>query len=181
MSKAYIPSPNSFKNTFCVFKEMPLLEIQDLKVDYISESGSQYFYTEKGMYRLSNHWGRLANSKWRLISEIESDSKIKLGYANWDEFYNDNKHEALYYLEVNFEDKTVLYQHKNNKEYNGKAILRTVDDTMKRVKQARNILSLTNWAQHFEEIDIEELRKKIITELIFTNKSLEEIKRNYYG
>ena len=180
MPKIFTPSPNSLKNTFCVFHEVDINHIQNLKPNYVSESGSQYFYTEKGMYRLSNHWGRLANSKWRLISEIVSNSKLKLGYANWGEFHPDNDNDALYYLDVNFDNKTVLYEHKNNKEYDGKAILRTAADTMKKVKQARNIMSLSNWAKYFENIDIDELRKKIITELIYSDKSLEEIKRNYY-
>lgn len=48
------------------------------------------------MYRLSNHWGRLANSKWRLEPlEPETISKTKLGYACWENFYPDNNLEEL--------------------------------------------------------------------------------------
>ena len=57
----------SFKNTFCVFDEKEINEIENLELSFKSASGSSYFYTEMGMYRLSNHWGKLANSKWRLI------------------------------------------------------------------------------------------------------------------
>ena len=171
--------PNAFKNTFCVFTEVDPAIIELIKPDFESESGSKYFYTKEGMYRLSNHWGRLGNSKWRLIENKSLESfKIKLGFANWDEFYQDNKYELLYYLSVDFEIKEVLYQHKMNQTYDGTAILRTADDTMKRVKQARNILQLTNWAKHFEQ-DIDELRKWIVTDLIYTNLTLDEIKRKY--
>ena len=174
------PHPNTFKNTFCVFNQRDLKEIEDLILDYKSNSGSSYFYTEKGMYRLSNHWGRLGNCKWRLVeTHVDYKSKIKLGFANWDDFFPDNKHEALYYLQADFETATVLYQHKNCKDYFGKEILRTASDTMKRVKQARNILQLTNWAKHFENTDIFKLRKDIVTDLIFTNLSLDEIKRKH--
>ncbi|MFC7772449.1 hypothetical protein ACS8MM_01115 [Flavobacterium sp. MAHUQ-57] len=172
--------PNTFKNTFCVFTEVNVSNLQDRSPDFESDSGSKYYYTEQGMYRLSNHWGRLGNSKWRLIENGDtSASKVKLGYANWEDFFPDNKYEALYYVTVDFETRTVLYQHKLSKNYDDMAVVRTSDDTMKRVRQARNILHLTNWAKHFPDWEIEVLRKKIVTDLIYTNKTLDEIKRQY--
>ena len=180
MEKDFRPSPNSFKNTFCVFDEMPLDAINHLKIQYNSKSGSTYYYTKSGMFRLSNHWGRLANSKWRLEPlEPETESKFKLGYASWDHFYPDNAIDELYYLEVNFVKKTANYQHKNNPNYNNKAILRTSSDTTKRIKQVRNLLNLTSWAKYFDCDDIDLLRQKIINDLIYTNKTLEEIKKQF--
>jgi len=173
------PHPKSFKNTFCVFIEMDVATVKDLLPNYTSDSGSRYYYTETGMYRLSNHWGRLGNSKWRLVAmEPESEGRTKLGYANWTDFHADNNIENLYYLEVNYEKETVSYQHKNIPNADRKAILRTSAETTKRIKQARNILTLTNWAKYFEYSDINALRKTIIDQLIYTNQSLEEIKRN---
>lgn len=178
MEQLFRPSPNSFKNTFCVFQEVLSNKIKNLKVQYDSKSGSKYFYTEEGMYRLSNHWGRLANSKWRLEPmEPETASKTKLGFASWNEFYPDNAEEELYYLEPNYIKKTVNYQHKNNPNYDKKAILRTSFETTKKIKQIRNLFNLTSWAKYFEYEDLDVLRQEIINELIFTNKSLEEIKR----
>ncbi len=178
MEKLFRPSPNSFKNTFCVFQEVLPDQIENLNVQYDSKSGSKYFYTKEGMYRLSNHWGRLANSKWRLEPlEPETDTKFKIGFAAWDEFYPDNAEEELYYLEANYIKKTVNYQHKNNPNYDSKAILRTSFETTKRIKQIRNLFNLTSWAKYFEYDDLDELRQQIINELIFTNKTLDEIKR----
>jgi hypothetical protein len=178
LQNKFKPNSKSFKNTFCVFTEVDAALIKDLVPNYKSEAGSQYFYTEEGMYRLSNHWGRLANSKWRLIAmEEESMNKFKLGFATWDSFYPDNNFEKLYYLEANFTEKTVMYQHKNNPNFDNKAVLRNSLETIKRIKQARNILTLTNWANYFTNKNIEELRIKIVTELIFTDKTLEVIKR----
>lgn len=180
MEKNFRPNPNSFKNTFCVFYEVAIESINGLKIQYDSKSGSKYYYTKTGMYRLSNHWGRLANSKWRLEPlEPETISKIKLGFASWENFYPDNAVEELYYLEANFQNRTVNYQHKNNPNYDKKAILRTSFETTKRIKQIRNLFSLTSWAKYFEYDDIDDLRKKIIHELIFTNKTLEEIKKEF--
>jgi hypothetical protein len=180
MEKNFRPNPNSFKNTFCVFYEVAIEYVNGLKIQYDSKSGSKYYYTKTGMYRLSNHWGRLANSKWRLEPlEPETISKIKLGFASWENFYPDNAVEELYYLEANFKNRTVNYQHKNNPNYDKKAILRTSFETTKRIKQIRNLFSLTSWAKYFEYDDIDDLRKKIIHELIFTNKTLEEIKKEF--
>ena len=178
MEQLFRPSPNSFKNTFCVFQEVLSDKIENLKVQYDSKSGSKYFYTEEGMYRLSNHWGRLANSKWRLEPmEQETDSKFKIGFAAWNEFYPDNAEEELYYLEANYTKKTVNYQHKNNPNYDGKAVLRTSFETTKKIKQIRNLFALTSWAKYFEYDDLDVLRKEIIEQLIYTNKTLDEIKR----
>jgi len=178
MEKIFRPNPNSFKNTFCVFQEVSLSSLKGLVVQYESKSGSSYYYSKFGMYRLSNHWGRLANSKWRLEPlEPESESKIKLGFALWENFYPDNALDELYYLEANYLNNTVNYQHKNNPNYDNKAILRTSFETTKKIKQIRNLFALTSWAKYFEYDDLDALRKKIIEELIFTNKTLEEIKR----
>jgi hypothetical protein len=178
MEKIFRPSPKSFKNTFCVFHEVLPDRIEGMPVQYDSKSGSKYYYTKDGMYRLSNHWGRLANSKWRLEPmEPETESKFKIGFAAWNEFYPDNAEEELYYLEANYEKRTVNYQHRKNPNYDSKAILRTSFDTAKRIKQIRNLFELTSWAKYFDYDDIDELRKEIIDELIFTNKTLEEIKR----
>ncbi len=180
MEKQIKPSPNSFKNTFCVFHEVNIKRIDGLKISYKSDAGSIYYYTETGMYRLSNHWGRLANSKWRLIEQEKPllESKIKLGFANWNDFFPDNDIDDLYYLEADFEKLIVNYQHKKNPNFDNKAVLRTSTETKKRIKLARNILTLTNWAKYFDNSDIDSLRIAIVNELIYTNKALEKIKRD---
>ena len=177
MQKNFRPHPNSFKNTFCVFHEVLPDAVEGLKVQFESKAGSSYYYTLEGMYRVSNHWGRLANSKWRLVAmEPETNSKYKIGFAKWDCFYPDNAIEKLYYLEMDYDRNTVNYQHKNNPEYNQKAVLRNSLETTKRIKQIRNLIQLTSWAKHFDCDDIALLRSLIIEELINTNTSLEEIK-----
>ena len=170
--------PGSFKNTFCVFQEIEPTSILISNFDYTSQSGSSYFYTETGMYRYSNHWGRLANSKWRLVPlESQTTLKFKLGFAKWEHFYPDNAVDELYFIQPDYLNNSVNYQHKNNPDYDNKAILRTSFETTKRIKQARNILTLTSWAKYFDYEDIDDLRKIIVEQLIYTNKTLEEIKR----
>lgn len=178
MEKVFHPNPNSFKNTFCIFKEEFLHKIEKMPLQYRSKSGSCYYYTELGMYRLSNHWGRLANSKWRLEPKTpETESKTKLGFASWNDFYPDNATDELYYIEANYINNTVNYQHKNNPKYDTEAVLRTSFETTKRIKQIRNLQNLTSWSKYFEYDDLDVLRQKIIQKLIYSNATLEEIKR----
>lgn len=182
MEKPFRPNPKSFKNTFCVFQEVTLESIEELQLQYQSKSGSCYYYSKNGMFRLSNHWGRLANSKWRLVPlDQESESKKKLGFASWNDFYPDNAVEEIYYIEADFESQTANYQHRNNPDFDKKAVLRTSFETRKRLKQIRNLFNLTSWASYFEFDDLNLLRKEIINELIYTNKSLDEIKRKIYN
>lgn len=178
MDKRHQIPAGTFKNTFCIFKEVIKPAISSRKFDFESKSGSCYYFTQLGMYRRSNHWGRLANSKWRLEPlDPESESKTKWGFAEWTDFYPDNATELLYYIEVDYSKGTVNYQHKNNPNYNSKAVLRTSFETTKKIKQIRNLLNLTSWANYFEYEDINELRQKIIEDLIYTDQTLEVIKR----
>ncbi len=180
MQKNFKPNPNAFKNTFCVFKEVDAQSIKDLKLQFTSKAGSSYYYTPAGMYRVSNHWGRLANSKWRLVpAAIDSGSKTKIGFATWEDFYPDSADEQLYYIEADYENNTANYQHRNNPEYDKKAILRNSFETTKRLKQVRNIQQLTSWSKHFDYEDINVLRQDIIQKLIYTNLPLESIKKEF--
>lgn len=179
MNANFRPAPQSFKNTFCVFHEVTMDHIAQLEVQYHSASGSKYYYTAQGMYRLSNHWGRFANSKWRLLPLAPATgSKYKLGFAQWEHFYPDNAEEKLYYIAADYSNRTVNYEHKNNPSYDQKAVLRTSFETTKKIKQIRNLFELTNWAKYFDYDDLDELRKKIIEELIYTERTLEDIKRS---
>ena len=152
--------------------------IEGKKVDYKSKSGSSYFFTEDGVYRLSNHWGRAANCKWRLQSTIANSSRTKLGFANWNAFHPDNETEKLYFVTIDFENQIVNYQHKCSPEYQEKFVLRTASETTKVIKSIRELFSNDAWAKHFDNTEIEMLRKSIIEKLITTNQSLIEIKRN---
>lgn len=168
---------NFHRNTFCVFEEVTLTSIENKKVDYQSKSGSSYYFTEEGVYRLSNHWGRAANCKWRLKSTSSNSSRTKVGYANWNAFHPDNDIEKLYFITVDLESQIVNYQHKLSSDYEEKYVLRTATETTKIIKTIRDLLSNESWAKHFPNQDIKALLKEIIEKLITTNQSLLEIKR----
>lgn len=155
---------------------MDLNTIEIQKPDYKSKSGSSYFFTENGVYRLSNHWGRAANCKWRLSANTSNASRTKLGFALWNSFYSDNDTEKLYFISVDFETHKVEYQHKDSADFEPIFMLRTATETTKIIKEIRNLLANESWAKHYEQ-PIETLQKTIVEQLISTNEPLIEIKR----
>lgn len=176
MDKTY-NSTNFHKHTFCIFKEVTPDKIKALKPNYTSKSGSSYYFTDKGVYRVSNHWGRAANCKWRLQPlENTPSERRRAGYANWDEFHPDNDIQKLYFIEVDLNANTVNYTHIGNAPESS-SVLRTASETTKRIKQIRQLLKSDDWARHLDLEDIQDIRKQIIQELILTNKTFQEIKK----
>lgn len=172
---------NFHKHTFCEFTEVDAATIPDIEWHYKSKSGSGYSFTEEGVYRISNHWGRAANCRWRLISEIKnSNQKERIGYTKWTDFYPNNETESFFYVEVNFDTKEVTFQHKFNPNYEGKAVLRNASETAKVIRQIKEILESDAWAKYFDVEDIEQLRREIIKKLITTNTPLQKIKKELY-
>ncbi len=153
--------------------------ITQLKPNFKSKSGSSYYFTEVGVYRLSNHWGRAANCKWRLASDSKNNNRTKLGFANWNEFYPDNDFEKLYFIEVNYETQTLNYYHKQNENFTSDKVLRTASETTKRIKQIRTLFEETAWTKHLKIENSDVVRNEIIQKLINSNTSFQEIRREY--
>ncbi|ESU28478.1 hypothetical protein FLJC2902T_18450 [Flavobacterium limnosediminis JC2902] len=177
MQKTYNKT-NFHKHTFCIYREVPLAEIDGLKLGYTSKSGSSYYFTEKGLFRVSNHWGRAANCRWRLLPLAEgTSSRTKVGYADWTDFYPNNDHEKLFYIEVNWEKTEVSFQHQANPDYKGNAQLRNAAETAKVIRQINEVITTENWAKYLKFDSIITLRKEVIQQLITSNESFLDIKR----
>ncbi|MFC5045430.1 hypothetical protein [Aquimarina hainanensis] len=170
---------NFYKSTYCVFQGAPLYKIAKRKPHYRSESGSTYYYTTKGVYRLSNHWGRAAKCQWRLISDFPAEiDDLRLGFAEWVDFReNLAEHVDAYYISVDFETKKVSYNHKDDPSYDQVAVLRSADATRKLIKQIKNLLDTYKWAKYYEHDDIDEFRKEVVTRLINSDISLNELRK----
>ena len=153
--------------------------IKELQPNFKSKSGSSYYFSEVGVYRLSNHWGRAANCKWRLTSDIKNSNRTKLGFANWHEFYPDNDFEKLYFIEVNYDTQIVNYYHKQSENYTSDKVVRTSTETTKLIKQIRVLFEETAWTKHLKETNSDVLRNEIIQKLINSTKSFQEIRREY--
>lgn len=167
---------NPIKNTFCIFYEVDMDILKDKTPDYISKSKSVYFYSDEGVYRISNHWGRAANSKWRLEPLVNNASKSKAGFAKWGDFHRDNDIEKLYFIEADYVKNSVTYNHKNNKRADSKAVLRTAPETTKIIKQIRNLMADDKWTRYFETEDIVQ---KVIDGLITSDKNLLQVKAEF--
>ncbi|QOD62204.1 hypothetical protein H9I45_07115 [Polaribacter haliotis] len=164
---------NFFKHTFCEFQQVDDFQFPE-NTNYKSKSESMYFYTDEGVYRKSNHWGRVANCRWKLIvADNYKNQNIVIGFAKWSDFYPINSKEKIFLIDVNFENKTAKLQHKNNDTTNH---LFSFSEVQQRIKQITHLFKDDKWAKYFD-LEIEELRFKVITEFINSNKTLQEIKR----
>ena len=68
--------------------------------DFSSPSGSDYFYTDKGVYRLSDHWGiNIRSCSWLLDFEERQSKKLLLGFCLFSDFYDSN---PIRYLDSNY-------------------------------------------------------------------------------
>jgi len=167
---------NFHKHTFCIFKEVETAAIEGLKINYASKSGSSYIFTEKGVYRKSNHWGRAANCKWRIVTIHQNVSRTKIGFAEWSHFHPINDVEKLYYIEVDFDKKIVQYNHKNNSDIPN-LYLRNASETTKRVKEIRSLFLNEKKLDYWEiDLEITELLQLVTRYLINTDLNMLQIK-----
>ena len=173
---------NFHKHTFCIWNEVPFTEIDNLKKNYKSQSGSEYIFTPEGLYRISNHWGRVANCHWRLIPLVEFKSQHNIvAFANWLDFYSNDDTSKLFFITVDFEAKEVTFYHKQSADDQNNIAFRNAKDTAKTIRTIKEVLTEIDWAKHLKYEDIEALRKEIVSELVNSEKSFLEVKKAYLG
>ena len=163
---------NFFKHTFCEFKEVTNFTFPE-NTNYKSKSQSTYFYTTEGVYRKSNHWGRVANCKWKLITNhTYKNQKMVIGFAKWTDFYPINSLEKNYFIEVDFNKKVANLQPKKENTTN---YLFTFFEGTKKIKQIKQLFKDDKWATYYT-CPVVTLRQNIIAEFINSKKTLQEIK-----
>ncbi|WP_036823207.1 hypothetical protein [Polaribacter sp. Hel1_85] len=166
---------NFFKHTFCEFNQIDDFEFPK-NTNYKSKSESMYFYTHEGIYRKSNHWGRVANCRWKLIANDNyKNQQIVIGFAKWSNFYSINSSEKNFFIDVDFKKKSVKLQPKKENTTN---YLFSFSEAQKRIKQITHLFKDDKWAKYFDD-DIEIIRKNIISEFINSDKTLQEIKLSH--
>jgi hypothetical protein len=171
---------NFFKHTFCEFQQVDDFAFLENE-NYKSKSESSYFYTKNGVYRKSNHWGRVANCRWKIAAnENYKNQQIVIGFAKWLDFYPINSTEKIFFINVNFKEKTANLQTKateTNKKETIENHFFTFPEAQKRIKQITHLFKDTHWTKHFD-LEVEELLFQIISKFITSNKTLQEIKRS---
>lgn len=165
-----------FNSTYCEYSQVDSAIFTTETPHYKSKSGSEYLFTQEGVYRHSNHWGRVADCRWKLKSnENYKNQQTAVAFAKWTDFYPLNNNEALFYIQVNFDTKkaSIHYAKEDSKK---EFFLFTLGASQKRVKQITNLLRDEKWAKYYAQpIDI--LRVAIISELINSDKLVSQIKR----
>jgi len=171
---------NFHKHTFCIWKEVLFTEISDLKISYTSQSGSRYIFESEGLYRISNHWGRVANCHWRLLPLVEFKSQHDIvAFAKWSDFYANDDTSKLFFIKVDFLSNEVNFYYKQCSGEEKALILRNAKETTKTIRIIKEILTETNWAKYLKYNDFEILKKQVLNELITTNKTFLEVKKAY--
>lgn len=167
---------NFYKNTFAVFTKTVQPE-NFVKPHHISKHGSRYFFTGEGVYRYSNHWGRVGNCRWRLESVDYKQQTMYWGFCRWEHFYENNEGMPLFFIEQTV-DGHFCCNHKNNA--NGKeVVLRTAADAAKILKKIKELTTETLWAKYLEYDDLDEVKNYFITELIHSSKNFNQIRKDY--
>ncbi|WP_333601038.1 hypothetical protein [Flavobacterium sp.] len=171
---------NFHTRTFCIWNEVSFDAIKELKINYTSQSGSQYIFTENGLYRISNHWGRVADCHWRLIPMTEfKNQNNTVAFAKWIDFYANDDTSKLFFIKVNWETQEVNFYHKLTASDSAKVILRNAKETAKIIRIIKEVFTETDWAKYLQFDDLTILRKEVVKELIDSEKSFLEIKKRY--
>ena len=167
---------NFFRYTYCEFESRSITFFKGKSAHYQSKSGSLYFYADEGVYRYSNHWGRVANCRWK-IKEIEEykSQNYYVGFASWADFYPLNDTDKVFYIDVDFLLKQAKIK-RFKKEEESPVFLMTSEFAHQRLKQIQILFKEYKWATYYED-DIDILRKKIINNLITTTKTIQQLKR----
>jgi len=171
---------NFFKHTYCIFNEVDPKEIPKEKPDYISKSNSSYYFTEEGVFRKSNHWGRAANCRWKLVSTNYKSQHEIVAFAKWTNFYPNNETEKLYFIRINSSFESTFH-HKNENIFTKTDVLRTALETSKRIKLINEILGTETWSKHIKHTDFDKLEEMMLNELLYSNKTFQEIKKELNG
>ncbi len=59
---------------------------ENLTPNFVSDSGSKYYYTDKGVYRVSDHWGNVKTCNWAIDGTSPYISPKQVGYADFKSF-----------------------------------------------------------------------------------------------
>ena len=167
---------NFFKYTYCEFESQSLDFFKDKSAHYQSKSGSLYFYTNEGVYRYSNHWGRVANCRWKIknIEDYKSQNYY-VGFSNWNSFYQLNDTDKVFYVTVDFLLKKAIIKRVKNEDKSA-LFLMTSEFAHQRLKQIQTLFKEHKWATYFDE-DIDVLRKRLIKKMLKSNQTLQQLKK----
>ena len=167
---------NFFKYTYCEFDSVKIDFFKEKKTHFKSKSGSYYFYTEEGVFRYSDHWGRVASCRWRIKGiDVYKNQDFYVGFAKWTDFHPLNDVDKVYYIHANLETKQAKILRLTNDE-NKEVYLMNAPLAHQRLKQIQTLFKEYKWAKYINA-DIDVLRKILMEQLVSCNTSLDILKR----
>lgn len=163
------------KKTYCLFQQVGLDSLPKSNPDYTSASGSKYYFTNEGVFRISTHWGRAANCRWRLIATTSYQSQqTACGYARWIDFQPNNEHEKIFYITIDWVKQTATFYHKNDPSYAGQ-LCRTANETAKRLQKINQVLQHDDWKKYCAVYDYDQAKQLFLERLINSNLTVYQI------
>lgn len=75
---------NFFNGTIANFSSVSICRIPNRPTDYVSESGSRYWYDERGVYRMADHWGDVSSCYWTF--NFSAAAGLSVGFCSWSKF-----------------------------------------------------------------------------------------------
>ncbi|MFD1293681.1 hypothetical protein ACFQ5N_07515 [Lutibacter holmesii] len=167
---------NFHKHTYCEFEMVDIHFFKEKSPHYKSKSGSLYLYSNNGVYRYSNHWGRVANCRWNIKGvENYKNQNYYIGYAIWSDFHSLNSTEKVFCLEVN-SNEVLKIVHVNEAKKKS-PFLMTLDFAHKRLKQINTLYKDYKWATYYHH-DVNLVRDVLIQKLVNSDTPFPELKRN---
>ena len=167
---------NFFRNTFAIFNKVEAFSLPE-NANYSSKHGSKYFFTKEGVYRYSNHWGRVGNCRWRLEGLDYQQQTNFWGFARWTDFFPNDEMAAVFFIE-SIANGEYLFNHKGNASEN-QVYFRTAKETAKVIQKLKEMNESEQWAKYLPHEDYDVLKQFFINELISTNKTFLQIQREY--
>ena len=166
---------NFFKHTFCEFHQVDDFEFPK-DAHFKSNANSRYFYTKEGVYRKSNHWGRVANCHWKIIGNQHTKNQQNItGFAAWDAFFPINSSEKNFVIVVDFDQNTASIQSKKNTH---NAPVFSFVEAQQRLKKIRELLQNDAWTIYFLQ-DSKQIKQLVVYEFLNSSKSLQQIKQEF--
>ena len=107
------------------------------------------------------------------------NQNITVAFANWTDFYSNDDTSKLFFIKVDFKTNEVNFYHKLSLEDQEKVILRNAKETAKTIQTIKQVLTEINWAKYLQFEDLNVLRKEVIEELVNSEKTFLEIKKQY--
>ena len=168
---------NFHRKTFCEFQFLSAQNLPERTPDHISSSGSQYYFLDEGVIRISNHWGRAAACRWRLIGfDGKVAKQAPAGYAKWSDFYPYDPVQHWFYIRPDFSD----IGHCLDVLYTSNLACFDEKEAVKRLKWLQSHSNIEDMEAYFDKEIDETVYNNLCKEMISSRLDFFKILKKYF-